>query len=213
MMLYSYVCLLHYYFFGLVYRISQMLHTVLPVRIFSVDWQDGLPVRSFSERWQGWQELNPRPSVLETDALANWATPLRQNTILAFVICLSTNCFSWYRIFPLDLSNSLGTKKTRLGLTNPTKQHRTQYEGQITILASVICLSTNCFSWYRIFPLDLSNSLQRPKNSAWFNKSYKTAPVAIQASNYDFSFRNLFKYKLHTASIVFFLWICQTALA
>lgn len=25
---------------------------------------------SFFE-WQGWQELNPRPSVLETDALAN----------------------------------------------------------------------------------------------------------------------------------------------
>ncbi len=31
------------------------------------------------------------------------------------------------------------------------------------------------------------------------------------SSKYDFSFRNLFKYKLHTAGIVFFLWICQTA--
>ena len=26
---------------------------------------------SVCSKWQGWQELNPRPSVLETDALAN----------------------------------------------------------------------------------------------------------------------------------------------
>jgi len=96
-------------------------------------------------------------------------------------------------------------EKSRLGLTNP----KNTSTAPIAITASKYDFSLHNLFKYKLlqlvshFPLDLLNSLRGPKKSAWFNKSYKTELIAITASKFDFSFRNLFKYKSDRPKLLF----------